>query len=473
MSQHHKVIIAGSGLAALAAAARLHELGVKDIAIYANGLGGTPYIAAINFVLPENPYGDTPELYAEDMLKAGYNIGNKNLVREMAANTFNGYELLCRWAVTFAHNEDGSIKLRHVSGHTYPRSLCQTTNLIGVEIEKIMLPKLAEAGIEFHNHAQVVNLLTNNGKIEGFTVIENNNEPYNVYAPIVIASWGGVGNLLGTSTYPDDVKGNTLGMAKQAGANLVDIEFIEFVKYCRKLKFEEKPDYDYLRGLMINCISKNKKSFDNFYNLDILKNPLFHSQENKKAILIEYPLKNVSKKKNNRCKSTKRYKVNFEDKLGVENIANNVEYENKIISDSRSSSLGYIEEKVRSYSLYKKRGIEEIKRAIKNKNKKNDKNINLRIINKNQTVYRNPNEIKASHDDKPTPTFKIKKNYRRTRFEFIKRSLGIDQKSTEMGKSSSYSKNKVKDNACDSNENNINSNNINDSNKKDDGCSIL
>ena len=51
MSRHHKVAIAGSGLAALAAAARLHEHGVKDIAIYANGLGGTPYIAAINFVI--------------------------------------------------------------------------------------------------------------------------------------------------------------------------------------------------------------------------------------------------------------------------------------------------------------------------------------------------------------------------------------------------------------------------------------
>ena len=229
MSRHHKVAIAGSGLAALAAAARLHENGVKDIAIYANGLGGTPYIAAINFVLPENPYGDTPEQYAKDMLAAGYNIGNKELVNEMAANTLKGYELLCRWGVTFAHNDDGSIKLRHVSGHTYPRSLCQTTNLIGVEIEKVMLPKLAEAGIEFHNHAVVVNLLkSKDGKIEGFTVIENGGEPFNVYAPVVVASWGGVGNLLGTSTYPDDVKGNTLGMAKQAGADLVDLEFIEF-----------------------------------------------------------------------------------------------------------------------------------------------------------------------------------------------------------------------------------------------------
>ena len=229
MSRHHKVAIAGSGLAALAAAARLHEEGVMDIAIYANGLGGTPYIAAINFVLPENPYGDTPEQYALDMLAAGYNIGNKELVGEMAANTLRGYELLCRWGVTFAHNDDGSIKLRHVSGHTYPRSLCQTTNLIGVEIENVMLKRLAEAGIEFHNNCVVVGLLKNDsGKIDGFTVIEDDGEPYNVYAPVVVASWGGVGNLLGTSTYPDDVKGNTLGMAKNAGAELVDIEFIEF-----------------------------------------------------------------------------------------------------------------------------------------------------------------------------------------------------------------------------------------------------
>ncbi len=229
MSRHHKVAIAGSGLAALAAAARLHELGVRDIAIYAGGLGGTPYIAAINFVLPGNPYGDTPEQYAKDMLSAGYNIGNKKLVHEMANATLQGYELLCRWGVTFAHNEDGSIKLRHVSGHTYPRSLCQTTNLIGVEIEKVMLKKLEEAGIEFHRHAQVVNLLKNDsGKIDGFTVIEDDGAPFNVYAPVVVASWGGVGNLLGTSTYPDDVKGNTLGMAKNAGASLVDLEFIEF-----------------------------------------------------------------------------------------------------------------------------------------------------------------------------------------------------------------------------------------------------
>lgn len=50
----------------------------------------------------------------------------------------------------------------------------------------------------------------------------------NIYAPVVVAGWGGVGNLFGVSTYPGDIKGNTLAIAKEAGAKLVDIEFLEY-----------------------------------------------------------------------------------------------------------------------------------------------------------------------------------------------------------------------------------------------------
>lgn len=227
MNERHQVAIAGMGLAALTTAARLTELGVKDIAIYANGFGGTPYIAAINFVLPDNPYGDTPELYCEDMIRAGYGIGNRELVQDMAQHTMGGYELLRRWGVTFAHNEDGSVKLRHVSGHTYPRSLCQTTELIGAEIVRVMLPKLEKVGVEIHRNCQVVDLLEENGAIEGITVLENE-ELRQIYAPIVVAAWGGAGNLLGKSTYPRDIKGNTLGMAKKIGVEMIDMEFLEF-----------------------------------------------------------------------------------------------------------------------------------------------------------------------------------------------------------------------------------------------------
>ena len=226
--ENHKVVIVGMGLAALTAAARMYELGVRDIAIYTKAYGGTPYIAAINFVLPENPYGDTIEKYEEDMLNAGYRIGNKELVKEMAENTINGYDILKRWGVTFAKNPDGTTKLRHVSGHTFPRSLCSTKELIGVEIVKKLISSLKEKGVKFFERYECVKVLAENNEIYGITVKNSDGNLENVYSKIIIAAWGGVGNLFGDSTYPKDIKGNTLAIAREAGAELVDIEFLEY-----------------------------------------------------------------------------------------------------------------------------------------------------------------------------------------------------------------------------------------------------
>ncbi|MDR1835615.1 MAG: FAD-binding protein [Fusobacteriaceae bacterium] len=226
--KEHEVIIIGMGLAALAAAARLLELGIRDIGIYAKSWGGTPFIAAINFVLPENPYGDTSEQYFKDMIAAGYRIGNKELVRDMTDHTLAGYELLRRWGVKFAENANRTKKLRHVSGHTFPRSLCSTEDLIGLEILKKMTKEFEQKGLHPRMNAECVSLLAEDGKICGITVLDSENRPENIYAPIVIAAWGGVGNLFGTSTYPPDIQGNTLAIAKKAGATLVDLEFLEY-----------------------------------------------------------------------------------------------------------------------------------------------------------------------------------------------------------------------------------------------------
>ncbi len=228
------VLILGTGLAALTCAARLIELGIDGIAIYAPAYGGTPYIAAINFVVPGNPYEDKNETYCEDMLKAGYMLGNSKLVKTMAERNYDGYQLLKRWGVEFAHNPDGSVKLRRVSGHSYPRSLCCTTKLIGENMINEMIPRLKEKGVSFNMGWRAVKLLSDRKNIFGATVVDKQGNAENVYANVVVAAWGGLGHLFGSSTYPTDIRGDTLGIAHKAGADLIDIEMIEFEPFVVK-----------------------------------------------------------------------------------------------------------------------------------------------------------------------------------------------------------------------------------------------
>ena len=227
--EKHDVIIIGKGLAGLSVAARLIEIEPeRKIAIYSAGYGGSPVIAAINFVLPDNPHGDTPELYCEDMLNAGYNIANRQLVKEMTQRTVDGYEMMLRWGVEFAKNEDGTIKLRHVSGHTYPRSLCCTAELIGVRIVERLVEGLKQKNVAFYDNAECLKVLEKDGVAYGITYADEKNDVHNAYADAVVAAWGGVGNLFGTSTYPKDIAGNTLAMAEEIGAELIDVEFLEY-----------------------------------------------------------------------------------------------------------------------------------------------------------------------------------------------------------------------------------------------------
>lgn len=225
----YQAIIIGRGLAGLTAAMRLTELGVTDILLAGQGLGGTPAIAAINFVLPENPAGDTPHAYVEDMITAGYGLGNRELVEDMARRSADAYALLVRAGVQFACQKDGTLVFRRLSGHSCARSLCQTNGLIGKQMAQVLQKRLMQRGVTFTDRV-CVRLLSDGERVYGVTLLDEKhfNQLDNVYAPVVIAAWGGVGRLFEHSTYPADVNGRTIAMAYNAGAELVDLEFVEY-----------------------------------------------------------------------------------------------------------------------------------------------------------------------------------------------------------------------------------------------------
>ena len=277
-------------------------------------------------------------------------------------------------------------------------------------------------------------------------------------------------------------------------------EFIEFVKYCRRLKFEENPDYNYLRGLMINCINKSNKTFDVFSNIPLNKNQINPINQRNKSSLQHF--KNISQNiscKNTRDTSIKLIKTHKKNKIIISK--NNVnkdndedydDYDNKIINESKSSSLGHIEKKVRNYSTLKNRGIKEIQQLIRIKNHNINTPINIYEITKNKTAFRNPNNYKNVNNYENVNNYKNVNNYdnfndvqrisleykkySRSRFSFIKKSFGIEQKPTNK-----MLKNETIGNLANMNnisyikeDNNKNiKTNMENNNNKDEGCFII
>lgn len=228
MRNIYKMIIVGSGLAGLSTAARLVAAGETDIAIVTSGYGGTPYIAALNAVLTPNPWGDSAGQHAQDMFQAGYRINDVSLVTEMCAAAPRCVELLQQWGVEFAV-KDGKLQRRHASGSQYPRSLCQTSDLLGKQLISKLWDLLLRAGVTFFSETICIDVLTEENSVRGITVTDlSGANCRNIYAPVVIAAWGGIGNLFPDSTYPGDIDGRALAMAYEAGASLIDLEFLEF-----------------------------------------------------------------------------------------------------------------------------------------------------------------------------------------------------------------------------------------------------
>jgi succinate dehydrogenase/fumarate reductase flavoprotein subunit len=220
------VLVLGGGLSGWRAAVAARQRGV-DVTIAYRGHGASPYVIGFNAPIGEADARDTTQVFFDDMVRGGYGINDRRLVRVLAEQSIDAYRELAALGVPFAER-DGKIAQRHLSGNTYARSVYIAEGTGGALLQALKT-QARDLGVTAIGAHRVVDLLRDGDAVVGALLWKPHSETLvTVRARATVLAMGGIGRLYAGSTYPADVSADALGMALDAGARLIDMEFVQF-----------------------------------------------------------------------------------------------------------------------------------------------------------------------------------------------------------------------------------------------------
>lgn len=224
------VLVIGSGVAGLCAAIEATKY-TSDIAVVSKGLCGrdgaticSEGIAAVGrWSFPQ----DSKDAYFEDTIIGGAHLNNQKLVRIVVEEAPSRLLELEMMGVHF-EKQNGKYMLLPAAGHSYPRNLFFEDRL-GLEIIKVLKNEIVKCGVEILDEIFVIDLLKTKGKVVGALAIDEKTGEFIVFKTksVVLATGGGC-QVYSLTTNPIQNTGDGFAMAFRAGAELINMEQIQF-----------------------------------------------------------------------------------------------------------------------------------------------------------------------------------------------------------------------------------------------------
>ncbi|RPH78985.1 MAG: FAD-binding protein [Nitrospiraceae bacterium] len=224
------ILIIGGGGAAAMAALSARGLGAKvTIASKETSLvGGATIMAAGGTSAVFRP-SDTPAIFYEDIMRTGKNLNNPKLVRTLTENSKAGVLRLQEYGFLLDRQGlDPSRMIRTAEGHAHPRGYLDRREAVG--FCHGLGGALIRNGVDFRSETVICKLLSNHGRIVGALGISLATGDYLVFnAKVTVLSTGGLGALYKVTTNSRILTGDGYAMAWDAGAELVDMEMVQFL----------------------------------------------------------------------------------------------------------------------------------------------------------------------------------------------------------------------------------------------------
>ncbi|MFN2455387.1 MAG: L-aspartate oxidase [Pyrinomonadaceae bacterium] len=235
-------IVIGSGIAGLRAALEIAQAGARVAVLTKDRTDESNTEYAQGGVAVALSDADEISLHEEDTLNAGAGLCDERAVRVLVEDGLRYIQELIEWGTEF-DREEGRLVFTQEAAHSRRRILHAHGDSTGREIVRALIARASvEKRIVFLAHAATESLIVNDNRCCGVRYLDPLvRAPRELRARAVILAAGGAGQLFLHTTNPSVATGDGMAMAYRAGAELADMEFVQF--HPTALNLEDAPRF--------------------------------------------------------------------------------------------------------------------------------------------------------------------------------------------------------------------------------------
>jgi succinate dehydrogenase / fumarate reductase, flavoprotein subunit len=228
----YDVVVVGAGGAGLRAAIEAQQQGARTAVVCKSLLGKAHTVmaeggiaAAMANVYPEDGW----RVHFRDTMRGGKMLNHWRMAQLHAQEAPDRVRELEDWGALFDRTPDGLISQRDFGGHRYAR-LAHVGDRTGLELIRTLQQKTVALGIDVFMECTVTQLLRmSDGSIGGaFGYWRESGRFVTWQAPSVVLATGGIGKSYKVTSNSWEYTGDGHSLALQAGASLVNMEFVQF-----------------------------------------------------------------------------------------------------------------------------------------------------------------------------------------------------------------------------------------------------
>jgi len=227
------VLVVGAGAAGARAAIELAERGVDDVLVLGKRGHGDAHTTwargGINGALGTHDPEDSPAIHAADTLNEGHLINDPGKVETVTAQMPERLRELDDWGMAYSRTNDGAIDQRFFGAQSFRRTAFAGDHT-GESLLNTLVDRAQALSVPYRENVMITKLVSDGEAVHGAVGFDMDDGEFVLFnAGTVVLAAGGHAAIYNRHTSRDDENnGDGAALAFDAGASLMDMEFMQF-----------------------------------------------------------------------------------------------------------------------------------------------------------------------------------------------------------------------------------------------------